>query len=99
MPYPVAYDEYSPMQKHEQRARVFRNGRSRAVRIPRQFDFEGDEVIFHRESDGRLVLEPVAARRSPRELIEWLRAQPPLDEELGEIEDFPPEPVDLDLPE
>jgi antitoxin VapB len=82
----------------EQRARVFKNGRSRAVRIPKEFDFEGDEVIFRKEEDGRLSLEPVRRKRTPRELVAWLKSQPPLDEDLPEIEDFPPEPVDLDLP-
>ena len=86
------------MQKRAQkRARVFKNGRSRAVRIPRESDFEGDEVIFIKERDGRLLLEPVRPRLSPRELIEWLRSQPPLDEDFPDVEDFPPDPVDLDF--
>jgi antitoxin VapB len=82
----------------EQRARVFKNGRSRAVRIPKEFDFEGDEVIVRKESDGTLSLTPVQRRLSPKQLVEWLRSQPPLDEPLPDIEDFPPRPVDLDLP-
>ena len=85
--------------QNEQRARVFRNGRSRAVRIPKEFDFEGDEVIFRREQGGRLSIEPVRQKRSPKQLVEWLRSIPPWDEGFPEIEDFPPEPVDLDLPE
>jgi antitoxin VapB len=83
----------------ERRARVFRNGRSRAVRIPREFDFDGDEVIFRKESDGKLSLEPVRRPKSPKELVEWLRRQPPLDEDFPEIEDLPPEPVDLEWSE
>lgn len=85
--------------RNEQRAKVFRNGRSRAVRIPKEFDFEGDEVIFRKESDGKLSIEPVRQKMSPRQLVEWLRSQPPLNEDFPQIEDFPPEPVDLDLPE
>ena len=81
------------------RAKVFMNGRSRAVRIPREFDFDGDEVIFRKDSDGKLTLEPISRKRTPRELIEWLRSQPRLEEEFPDIEDFPPEPVNLDLPE
>ena len=87
------------MNRFEQRAKVFMNGRSRAVRIPKEFDFEGDEVIFRREKGGRLSLEPVRPERSPKELVAWLKSQPPLREDLPEIEDFPPESVDLDLPE
>ena len=81
------------------RAKVFMNGRSRAVRIPREFDFDGDEVIFRKERDGKLTLEPVSRKRTPKELIAWLRSQPRLEEVLPDIEDFPPEPIDLDLPE
>ncbi len=32
---------------------VFKNGRSRAVRIPKEFEFEGDEVEMQR-TGGRL---------------------------------------------
>lgn len=82
----------------EQKVRVFKNGRSRAVRIPKEFDFGGDEVLMRQERDGSLRLQPVHPKRSPRELVEWLRTQTPLDEDFPDIEDFPPEPVDLDVP-
>lgn len=32
----------------EQRVRVFKNGRSRAIRIPKEFEFEGDEVTIRK---------------------------------------------------
>lgn len=83
----------------ERRARVFRNGRSQAVRIPKEWEFESDEVILRKEQDGRLSLEPARRKMSPKELVEWLRSQTPLDEDFPEVEDFPPEPVDLDIPE
>jgi len=78
----------------KRRARLFRNGRSQAVRIPREFEIEGDEVFVRREDDGSLVLEPVKKKRS---LLEVLVTLEPLSEAdwLPEIEDFPPEPVDL----
>jgi antitoxin VapB len=80
------------------KAKVFMNGRSRAVRIPREFDFDGDEVIFRKDGDGKLTLEPVRRKLTPRELIAWLRSQPRLERDFPDIEDFPPEPIDLDLP-
>ncbi len=80
----------------ERKVRVFKNGRSRAVRIPSEFDLAGDEVIIRQERDGLITIHPVRQRRSPRELIEWLRSQPPLEEDFPEIKDYPPEPVDLD---
>jgi len=39
-------------------ARVFRNGRSQAVRLPREFRFEGDRVRVRRVADG-VLLEPM----------------------------------------
>lgn len=39
-------------------AKLFRNGRSQAVRLPREFQFEGDRVRVSRVSGG-VLLEPV----------------------------------------
>jgi len=39
-------------------AKLFRNGRSQAVRLPREFRFEGDEVRIRRAGEG-VLLEPV----------------------------------------
>ena len=83
----------------ERKSRIFMNGRSRAVRIPSEFELEGDEVIIRQEESGLITIEPVKKQMTPRELIEWLRSKAPLGEELPEIEDLPPREVDLDLPE
>lgn len=71
--------------KQEQRVRVFHNGRSRAVRIPKEFDFEGDEVTIRREADGTLSIVPDRQQMTPAEFALWLRAQ----SFIGEDEDFP----------
>ena len=42
--------------KH-QRARVFWSGRSQAVRLPKEFRFDGDTVLVRREG-AAVVLEP-----------------------------------------
>ena len=34
------------------RVKLFRNGRSQAVRIPVEFELQGDEAIMHRDRDG-----------------------------------------------
>lgn len=39
-------------------AKLFRNGRSQAVRLPREFQFEGDEVRIREFGDG-VLLEPI----------------------------------------
>ena len=76
----------------ERHVRLFRNGRSQAVRIPREFELPGNEAIIRKE-DGKLILEPARQRG----LIALLDSLEPLDEDFPEIEDHPPEPFDLDL--
>jgi antitoxin VapB len=39
-------------------AKLFRNGRSQAVRLPREFRFEGDQVRIRRVAQG-VLLEPL----------------------------------------
>ena len=39
-------------------AKLFQNGRSQAVRLPREFRFEGDSVRIRRVAEG-VLLEPV----------------------------------------
>ena len=46
------------------RAKLFPNGRSQAVRLPRQFRFDGKEVVIRKEGQG-VVLEPVGKRKWP----------------------------------
>lgn len=73
----------------KRRAKLFRIGRDRALRIPREFEFPGDEVVMHRDGD-RLVLAPA----KPSSLAAILDSLEPLDEEFPDIPDAPPEPVD-----
>ena len=74
----------------ERRVKVFTNGRNRAVRIPREFEFAGTEAIMRKEGE-RLVIEPVA----PKSLLEVLRNLRPLNEEFPPIPDRPAEPVKI----
>ncbi|HEX8555672.1 MAG TPA: AbrB/MazE/SpoVT family DNA-binding domain-containing protein [Sphingomonas sp.] len=75
---------------HDRRVKLFRNGRSQAVRIPREFELPGTDAVIRKEGD-KLIIE--SAR--PSSLIDYLRSLPPLDEDIGFIEDLPPDPVDL----
>ena len=75
----------------ERHVKFFRNGRNQAVRIPREFELPGDGGIMRKEGD-RLVIEPEEKRLSLAEILDSLE---PLDEEWPEIDDSPPEPVDL----
>jgi antitoxin VapB len=40
-------------------ARVFKNGRSQAIRLPKEFRVEGTEVRVRREGDS-IILEPLS---------------------------------------
>jgi virulence-associated protein VagC len=57
----------------EARAKLFWNGRSQAVRLPKAFRFEGSEVSIRREGDA-VVLEPLRKRAWPSGYWERLRA-------------------------
>jgi antitoxin VapB len=68
-------------------AKLFRNGRSQAVRLPKEFRFPGDEVTLRREGDA-VILEPVRPKSWPRGY--WAR--------LKEMKaDFEVEPLRLRL--
>lgn len=73
------------------RARLFRNGRNQALRIPREFELAAEEVIIHQDDD-RLVVEPV--KRTPS-LAEVLATLEPLEEDFPAIADPPTEPEDI----
>ncbi len=49
-------------------ARLFRNGRSQAVRLPQEFRFEGDRVRVRRVGRG-ILLEPVIG-----DVVDWFAA-------------------------
>ena len=46
-------------------AKLFKNGRSQPVRLPKEFRFEGDEVNIRR-SGKKVVLEPKKRRAWPK---------------------------------
>ncbi|MCV0393856.1 MAG: AbrB/MazE/SpoVT family DNA-binding domain-containing protein [Rhizobiaceae bacterium] len=71
------------------KASLFRNGRSQAVRIPKEFEFEGDEVFIRRNKDGDLVLSS-QKKSTISPILAWLQ-------ENGPIEDFPGDPGDGDM--
>ena len=74
----------------ERKISLFRNGRNQAVRIPRDLEFDGEEVMIRKEGD-ELVLRPVAQTG----LTAFLATLEPIEDDFGFGEDLPPEPVDL----
>ena len=73
----------------ERHASLFRNGRNQAVRIPREFEMEGTEVLMRKEGE-RLILTPIRKNR----LLDLLATWEPLDEGLPDVEDTPPQTRD-----
>lgn len=63
-------------------ASLFRNGRNQAVRIPREFEMEGEQVRIFKEGD-RLVLEPVGIRPS---LLAVLAELGPVDVDFPDVD-------------
>jgi antitoxin VapB len=74
----------------ERHVKLFRNGRSQAVRIPREFELPGKDAVMRKEGD-RLIIEPAPKQSVLALVATW----EPTDERLPEIEDPPPDPVDL----
>lgn len=78
---PLSFQEPAVTERH---ASLFRNGRNQVVRIPREFELEGTEVLMRKEGD-RLILTPIRKNR----LLDLLASWTPLDEGLPELDDLP----------
>lgn len=76
----------------ERHVRLFKNGRNQALRIPRDFELPGDEVIVRKEGD-RLIVEPV---KKPA-LLAVLSTLEPIDEDFPDVDEglLPAEDVEL----
>lgn len=77
-------------------AKLFRNNRSQAVRIPVEFELPGDRVLIHREGD-KLIIEPVSRPTNIIELLAQWRTEPALgpEDQFPVIEDTPIRPEDV----
>lgn len=86
------------LRRHEpassREAKLFRNNKSQAVRIPADFELPGDKVIIHRDGD-RLIIEPVRGKN----LLDVLAGLEPLGPEdlFPDIDDtlLPVKEIDL----
>ncbi len=70
------------MAETERHVRLFRNGRNQALRIPREFELEGDEAVLRKEGD-RLIIEPVRKGR----LLAVLASLEPLEGPFPDVDD------------
>ncbi|HEY5551189.1 MAG TPA: AbrB/MazE/SpoVT family DNA-binding domain-containing protein [Opitutaceae bacterium] len=53
-------------------AKLFKNGNSQAVRLPRAFRLPGKEAAVRREGD-KIILEPLVAVKWPRNFFESIK--------------------------
>ncbi len=70
------------MSTSERHVRLFRNGRNQALRIPREFELEGEEALIHKEGD-RLIVQPIRKGK----LLVLLASLDPLTEPFPDIDD------------
>ena len=68
----------------QRRAKVFMNNRSQAVRLPKEFQFDTDEVFIRKEGE-EVILSP-----RPRDWAEYLESGPAAsDAFMTDVEDLP----------
>jgi antitoxin VapB len=77
------------------RAKLFRNGRSQAVRLPKEFRFRGDEVSIRKEGN-KVILEPLKRRAWPKGYWTSWAAVP---EDFRAPDPLPSTPISLDMEE
>lgn len=65
----------------EKHIRLFRNGRNQALRIPKEFELEGNEATI-RQDKGRLIIEPIRKGR----LIDLLSSMEPIADVFPDID-------------
>jgi len=77
-------------------AKLFRNNRSQAVRIPAEFELPGDRVVIRREGN-KLIIEPVTRPTNIVELIAEWQNEAPLgpEDHFPDIEDMPAKPENI----
>lgn len=77
-------------------AKLFRNNRSQAVRIPAEFELPGDRVRIHQEG-AKLIIEPITGPGNIVELLAQWKKETPLgpEDQFPDITDMPATPEDL----
>lgn len=56
------------------KAKVFMNGRSQAVRLPKAYRFSADTVSIRKEGEA-VILEPIKAARWPKHFFDRVRIE------------------------
>ena len=72
----------------ERHVKLFKNGRSQAVRIPREFELPGEDAIMRKDGE-RLTIEPTP----PKSLLAVLATLSPLEDDFPPIAELALDPV------
>ena len=75
--------------KGQDRATLFTNGGSQAVRLPKAYRFEGSHVLVHREGRA-VILEPCGEASWPEGYWDALAALGPVTDDFDVPEPLPP---------
>jgi antitoxin VapB len=85
--YATTYARKSAMSS-ERHVKLFKNGRSQAVRIPREFELPGADAIMRKDGE-RLIIEPAP----PKSLLAVLATLSPLEDDFPPISELALDPV------
>jgi antitoxin VapB len=79
-----------------QRAKVFQSGNSQAVRLPKEFRFEVEELEITREGDA-VILRPVTTKKEPWSGLKAALARGMSDDFMANGREQPEMPDNSDL--
>lgn len=94
---PAKLHQPAPLSNAPRTAKLFKNGRSQAVRLPKEFRFEGTEVsIRHNPSTGEVVIAPME-HEPALTFDEWFALYDAIPDDASEEEfaKLPPRPKNL----
>ena len=75
-------------------AKLFKNGNSQAVRLPKEFRFEGDEVLIHREGK-KIIIEGIKKNKKSKWAAFFADKTIVPDDFLADRGDTPPQEREL----
>ena len=74
---------------------LFTNGKSQALRIPKEFEFDASKAMITRSKNGTLTIVPVKERTFCELIDEWATEDiDPAELTMPAVEDLPPKSLD-----
>lgn len=69
----MGYHDHSNDRPVTRTVQVFKNGRSRAIRIPKEFEFEAETAVLRLQPDGSILISAAATTG----LLDYLKTAEP----------------------